>query len=155
RLHIPAATLRTRLERGRKRLGDALTRRGCVLGAGLLALAATSPADASPSILVRTILTAVTQPPPAAAALAKQASVNGLMSKSALLILAVVGTAALGVGASMVPLTVGGQQRDAARPADQPSVPVAKPATADDKSVSFGGRVVGPDGKPVAGAKLY
>src|SRR5258705_117668 len=33
RLHIPAATLKTRLERGRKRLGDALTRRGCVLGA--------------------------------------------------------------------------------------------------------------------------
>src|SRR5262245_41715263 len=66
RLHIPAATLKTRLERGRKRLGNALTRRGCALGAGLLALAATSPASASPSILVRTVLTAITQPPPAA-----------------------------------------------------------------------------------------
>src|SRR5262249_49158708 len=39
RLGVPAATLKTRLERGRKRLGDALTRRDCTLGAGLLALA--------------------------------------------------------------------------------------------------------------------
>src|SRR5262249_16680421 len=41
RLGIPAATLKAQLERGRKRLGDALTGRGCALGAGLLALAAT------------------------------------------------------------------------------------------------------------------
>ena len=37
RLGLPAGTLKTRLERGRKRLGEALSRRGCVAGAGLLA----------------------------------------------------------------------------------------------------------------------
>ncbi|MFO0807834.1 MAG: RNA polymerase sigma factor [Gemmataceae bacterium] len=44
RLRIPAGTVKIRLERGRKRLGDALVKRGVVAGAGLLALAATSPA---------------------------------------------------------------------------------------------------------------
>src|SRR5262249_33598076 len=39
RLGIPAATLRTRLARGRQRLHDALTKGGSALGAGLLALA--------------------------------------------------------------------------------------------------------------------
>src|SRR5262245_24707659 len=43
RLGIPPATLRTRVKRGRKRLHDALTKSGCALGAGLLALAVTSP----------------------------------------------------------------------------------------------------------------
>src|SRR5262245_36870070 len=43
RLGIPVSTVKTQLERGRKKLGDALTKRGCGLGAGLLALAVTSP----------------------------------------------------------------------------------------------------------------
>src|SRR5438552_3271201 len=42
RLGVPAATLKSQLDRGRKKLGDALTRRGVVPGAGLLALAVTS-----------------------------------------------------------------------------------------------------------------
>jgi RNA polymerase sigma factor (sigma-70 family) len=159
RLHIPAATLKTRLERGRKRLGDALTRRGCVVGAGLLALAATSLAGASPSVLVRSVLTAVTQSPPAGVvALTKGVAVNGLMTKSLLLALVLVGTAALGAGAGLAPLTVAGRQQNKAmpaRPSEQPVVPIAKHTPADDNTVAFSGQVVAPDGRPVAGAKLY
>src|SRR3954447_25431952 len=44
RLGVPVATLHTRIDRGRKRLHDALTKGGVLLGAGLLALAATSAA---------------------------------------------------------------------------------------------------------------
>jgi RNA polymerase sigma factor (sigma-70 family) len=47
RLAVPAGTVKIRLERGRKRLGEALTKRGFTVGAGLLALAATSPVGAS------------------------------------------------------------------------------------------------------------
>src|SRR5262249_58783555 len=48
RLGVPIATLKTRVFRARKLLADALTGRGCALGIGLLALAVTSPAGASP-----------------------------------------------------------------------------------------------------------
>src|ERR1019366_7134244 len=43
RLGVPVATLKSHLERGRKKLADALTARGCALGIGLLATFATSP----------------------------------------------------------------------------------------------------------------
>src|SRR5205823_7024067 len=46
RLGVPAGTVKIQLERGRKKLGDALVRRGCALGAGLLALAVTSSVGA-------------------------------------------------------------------------------------------------------------
>ena len=58
RLEIPAGTVKIQLERGRKRLGDALTRRGCGLGVGLLTLAATSVAEASPLRLTPTVVKA-------------------------------------------------------------------------------------------------
>jgi len=160
RLHTPAATLKTRLERGRKRLGAALTRRGCVLGAGLLALATTSPAGASASSLVRAVLSATSgSPPVAVAALAKGVGVNGLMSKSLLLVLALVGTAALGSAVGLAARPVAGQQSDNAMAAKAPAqalAPVANRPPADDKdSLAYSGRVLGPDGKPVAGAKLF
>src|SRR5258708_40378794 len=83
RLGIPAATLKVQLERGRKRLGDALSGRGLVLGSLLLALAATSRAGASPSRLVESILAAGSGSAPAAvAALAKGVAVNPLMNKA-------------------------------------------------------------------------
>ena len=42
RLGVPEPTLKSQLERGRKRLADALTARGCALGVALLASATTS-----------------------------------------------------------------------------------------------------------------
>src|SRR5262249_2821253 len=99
RLGLPAAPVKIRLERGRKRLANALTKRGCVMGAGLLALAATSPAGASPLRRVEDVLAAITGKPPAAVAkLAEGVAVNGLSKKTLLLTLLVLGAGVVGVG---------------------------------------------------------
>src|SRR5262245_2689430 len=141
RLGVPAGTVKIRLERGRKRLGDALTRRGCAPGIALLALAATSPAGASSPRLVQAVLAAATGSAPAAvAALAKGVAVNGVLKYS---VLALVGLAALGVGlASVMPTSAGPLPGD-----DKP-----KAAPPSDAVVS--GRVLDPDGNPVAGARV-
>jgi RNA polymerase sigma factor (sigma-70 family) len=146
RLGVPLATLKSRLERGRKHLGDALTRRGCVLGAGLLALAATSPAGASPLRLAESVLAAVAGKPSAAVArLAEGGAVKSLTNKSIAALLLLAGTAALGFG------LVGAQQ-----PVARQSPPANK-TPADDPAGArlISGRVVSPDGKPLAGAKLF
>ena len=59
RLGVPAGTIKIQLERGRKRLGAALMGRGCALGAGLLTLAATSPAGASQPRVFEDVLAAI------------------------------------------------------------------------------------------------
>jgi RNA polymerase sigma factor (sigma-70 family) len=152
RLGVPAATVKAQLERGRKRLGDALMRRGCALGVGLLALAATSPAGASPPGLVRAVLAAASGSPPAAVAmLAKGVAVNGLLNKVVLALTALIGAAAIGTGVGWAPLTIAGQQPDKA--AKTSPAPAAVTRSADDKdSLTYAGRVLGPDGKPVAQA---
>jgi RNA polymerase sigma factor (sigma-70 family) len=159
RLGVTLSTLKSRLERGRKQLGDALTRRGCVPGAGLLALAGISPAEAAPPRLVGSVLATVTGRAPAGvAALARGVTVRGLVNKSvgALLFLAGVAAMALGV------LSAG--PRAATLPQEPPSEQTAaaaakqnKPAPPADRPAprTVTGRVVGPDGKPVAGAKLF
>src|SRR5262245_34919058 len=155
RLHISPATVKTRLERGRKKLGTALTRRGIVMSAGLLALVATSRAGASPPRLCEMILSAAAgHPSPAVAALVEGVAMNGIIKKSVFLALAVATLVALGMG-------MGSATHTAANPApEQPKANVpnetpltAKPQTAE--SLSFSGRVLSPDGKPLAGAKVY
>ncbi len=155
RLGVPAATLKIRLERGRKRLGAALTSRGCVYGAGLLALAATSPAGASPSRLVQRVLAAVSGSAPATvAALAKGVAVQTLLKKSLLVLVALVGSCALGLGAwSLVPA--------AAKPPEdapkqvQAGKPTAKaPPQKAQAGLPISGQVIDPHGKPLAGAQL-
>jgi RNA polymerase sigma factor (sigma-70 family) len=146
RLGVPLTTVKSRLERGRKQLGDALTKRGCVLGAGLLALAATSPAGASPLRLAESVLAAVAGKPSAAVArLAERGAVKSLANKSIAALLLLAGTAALGFG------LVGAQQ-----PVARQSPPVDKTPAADPAGARLvSGRVVGPDGKPLAGVKLF
>jgi RNA polymerase sigma factor (sigma-70 family) len=177
RLGLPPATVKIRLERGRKRLGEALARRGCVAGAGLLALAATSPADASPPRLVQSVLASASgQVPAAVAALARGVAGNGLVNKSVAALLVVAGAAALGLGLvsagfpadrpAQEPTT--GQSAAAERPQEKMAAPAgerpAPGAKAAEKRGQLGvgpasrtitGRVVGPDDKPVAGAKLF
>ncbi len=177
RLGLPAATLKTRLERGRKRLGETLVRRGWVAGAGLLALAATSPADASPPRLAESVLaTAAGQVPAAVAALARVVAVNGLVNKSVAALLVLAGVAALGLGLvsaglpadrppqepaagtsaagersqEKMPAPAGATPAPGAKAAQKPGPPAGGAAP---RTIS--GRVVGPDGKPVAGAKLF
>jgi RNA polymerase sigma factor (sigma-70 family) len=158
RLGAPAATLKTRLERGRKRLGDALTSRGCALGAGLLALAATSPAGASPPRLVAAVLAAAAGPPPAAvAALAKGAAVRGLLNKPLLAALTVQGAGLLGALAWSMSLTAAGPQ---AGPTPGPEKKEQAQKTGGRRPDPAGepaevrGRVLGPEGKPVGGTRV-
>ncbi|MFO0807823.1 MAG: sigma-70 family RNA polymerase sigma factor [Gemmataceae bacterium] len=155
RLRIPAGTVKIRLERGRKKLADALTRRGVVGGIGLLTLAVTSPAGASPLRTVEAVLRAAAGiVPPRVAALVEGVAVNGLLNKS-LLAAALVGVVTAGIGAGTL-------RSPAGQPPDNkmPAKPVAaeRPAVVTpvrDEAVSYRGRVVGPDGQPVAGAALY
>jgi RNA polymerase sigma factor (sigma-70 family) len=149
-LGIPSATLKSQLERGRKKLGDALTRRGCALGAGLLAIAVTSPARASSPRLVEAILASVSGSPPAAvAALARGSIVSALVNR--VMVAALVLFAVLGVGMAAW------KRPAASQPAARADAPKAaakdsKPAPPARETVS--GRVVDPAGKPLAGAEL-
>src|SRR5262249_23077225 len=130
RLGVPAGTVKIHLERGRKRLGEALTARGCALGAGLLALAATSPAGAAPPRLVETVLAAVTGHTPAAvAALAKGGSVNALLHKSTLALLALVAASMFGIGMGALQLPAASQKATKeTRAAQEDKTKDAKPA---------------------------
>ncbi len=148
RLGVPPATLKSRLERGRKRLGDALTRRGCAAGAGLLALAATSSASTAAPRLAEGVLAAASgQASPAVATLARG---GGLARKALLVVLALSGAAVLGIGAWLPPT--------AADPPAKSSMPAAAdrpaPAPEAERALTFSGKVVEPDGKPVAGARV-
>jgi RNA polymerase sigma factor (sigma-70 family) len=154
RLGVPPATVKTRLERGRKRLADTLTKRGCALGIGLLALAATSPAGASPPRLVEAVLAAVTGPAPAAvAALARGVAVQGIVKK-ALIAMLVVGAGAL-VGVASWPMrpAVAQSPGDRAMMAG-PSRSGSKPKQAAEQLMTLSGRVLDPQGKPLPGANV-
>src|SRR5262245_4696083 len=146
RLGVPLATLHTRIDRGRKRLHDALTRGGCSLGAGLLALAATSRAGASTSRLLDAVRAAAGGSAPGPiAALADGVTANGPLAGIRWAAPVVVGAAIVGLGL-------------------EPRSPIAaeppKPAKADERpraalkeeTVEVTVRVVDPDGQSVADA---
>ncbi len=150
------------LERGRDLLRERLAKRGITLSAALLAAeVANSPAGASPPRLVQAVLAAATGAPAAAVAeLAKRVAVKGIVTKSVLALAVVIGAVALGLGLGL------GSQWPAAQgqPPDKPAPAAdkgqakdreAKPDSDTPKEVTYAGRVVRPDDKPVAGAKLY
>jgi RNA polymerase sigma factor (sigma-70 family) len=150
-LGVLPGTLKSQLERGRKHLGDALTKRGFVAGAGLLVLAATSPAGASSPSLVAAVLAAVAGTP--SAAVAKLApTVSGLRKKVAGLV--VLGVGALGIGAAALPPPETQRPAEKAMPAKAAVTDPAPKGEPADRGLDVKGRVLGPDGKPVAGAKL-
>jgi hypothetical protein len=173
RLGVPAATLKAQLERGRKRLGAALTRRGCIGGVGLLALAATSPAGASPLRLVHAVLAAASGSPPAAvAALAKGVAMSSVVNKWLLAVLLAAGTVALGIGLGSLAPTIAAGVPSLALQACVTCPPLphkpeaqAKEAAAPDEAsgntpaapgqTTVAGRVLAPDGKPLKGARLH
>ena len=116
RLAIPAATLKGQLDRGRKRLANALTKRGIDIGAALMAVAVTRSAGASPQ-LIQSILSAVGGAPSASvAALAQGVGVNGVMLKAELLALAAVIATATGFGLSSLLIAAGTQKPAIERP---------------------------------------
>src|SRR5262249_48019707 len=126
RLGVPIATLKSQLERGRKKLGDALTRRGVALGVGLLAVAVTSQAKAASPRLIKSILTTTPGHVPAAIGeLAKGVAVNGSFSKVMLALVAAV-VVALGAGLGSLQLNA------ASQPPDKPASPAAEKAQPKD-----------------------
>src|SRR5262249_22062612 len=151
RMGVPPGTVKIRLERGRKRLGDALTLRGCALGAALLALATLSRAGASPPQFVQAVLSAIAgSPPSAVAALARGVAEKGLRNTPALL-------AWRQAGIDGLEIERGGMAPGGAPPADPPAARAANqpnaPTPADDnKPITYSGRVVDPEGKPVKDA---
>ena len=159
RLGLKENTVSSRLARARKQLQERLARRGISLTAVLAALAISGAARATPPLrLVRTATTAASQ-------LGAGAPVTGLSARAISL--------AEGVTTTMFPTKVklatvlllcalGTGLSALARPADdKPAVaPTRKapPATArpkKDKVIPVSGRVVNPDGRPVAGAKFF
>ena len=139
-------TLNKQLERGRKKLADALAARGCALGVVLLA-SATSSTGALPPRLVQSILAAADgSPSAAAAALAEGVAVNGLLTMAKLTMLVAVGVAVLGLGVSSMPIAA--EPQTPTRKVTPPDAP--KPTASDTITV----RVVDADGKPVAGATV-
>jgi RNA polymerase sigma factor (sigma-70 family) len=159
RLGVPAGTVKIQLERGRKKLGDALIRRGCGLGAGLLALAVTSPAGAASPRLIEAVLASVSGPPAAAVAeLARGVTMNASIKKAMSIVLAVVTAGVFGVGTAALRLPAASQPAATAQRA-VPAVVRAKEPQPDDatkktKEGTVSGAVLSPDGKPVAAAEL-
>lgn len=150
-LKVPAATLKSHLDRGRKRLAAALAKRGIASGVALLAVVATSSADACPHRLTESVLAAVGGcPSPAVAALAQGVVVNTWMKPT---LFGVIAVAALSLGLlGFSPPTTASADEKPAMKAEKPG---AKKDTKPEKPTSIGGTVTGPDGKPLDGATVF
>jgi RNA polymerase sigma factor (sigma-70 family) len=177
-LGVKPGTLSSRLTRARQRLQRQLARRGIKLAALLAALAlAEHPGKGAVSASLARgtvrfgLLVAAGEPaagviPTHVAALA--AGVTSAMSltkiKIAMALLLAAGLVLAGAGALARQALAAGEPlagsplSEAAR--QEPESAAAKeaakaPATPDQESLTFSGRVLGPDGQPVAGAKVY
>jgi RNA polymerase sigma factor (sigma-70 family) len=153
RLGVPSATLKSQLERGRKKLADALTRRGIVLGSGLMAVATTSAAGASTPQLVESILATVGGTPSAAvAALAQGVAVNGFVAKAKWIVLAALAAVMTVFGIASMPMAAG-PQPPALQKTEQPTARAAAKSAdkpeADGKERTISGKVLGADGQPM------
>jgi RNA polymerase sigma factor (sigma-70 family) len=168
-LGCPLTTLRTRVARGRKLLRDRLTQHGLTLSAaGLAALlmASAAPAAAPPALAKAALKAALASAAGRAAATICTARVAGLVdgglrtmffSKAKLaVVLLVVGLLA-GAGALMHRARAAdeGQEPQAAAPQEKANAPARDgqgPPNAKEAG-AVGGRVLGPDDKPFAGAR--
>ena len=148
RLGIPAATLKSQLERGRKKLADALTKRGIVVGSGLLAVAATSSARASSPRLVESILATIgSSPSSSVAALAVEVTVNGFVANAKWLLLATITLTVIGFGLASMPIAAR-PQKPVQLNAKPETNQATKPKPAEDERI-IRGKVLGADGKPI------
>jgi RNA polymerase sigma factor (sigma-70 family) len=160
---IKEATLRSRLAKARELLQQALARRGVALSAVLAAAALAPDANSAtvPSTVISATVKAATQIAASdgratgiiaahVAALVKgtqTAMFSTKLKKVTLLLLTL--TAGIGIG-----LRVFSQPQTQAPAAPSPER-TATPQKATDKEIVVRGRVLDPDGKPFAGAKLY
>ena len=153
RLGVSTVTLKSQLDRGRKKLAAALTNRGIVMGLGLLVTASSTTVAASPTKLLESILAAAGGAPSAAVAtLAKGVVVNGLLVRTKMVLVAVIGTAVLGLGVGTVPSSAEPQKPAMEKPAAKVDVKLGAKEMTVPETVTI--RVLDPDGKPVAGATI-
>src|SRR5262245_20331111 len=145
-------TLKGRLERGRLKLRGRLKKRGLTLSAGLLTALVAPSAGAVPASLIR----AATAREPSRVA---SEVIRGLPSSSAASTWKAAGL--LGVAAAGVIAVWTAERRKPVAVGQPDPPPVVKKGETQSKPlvqaerVEVKGRVVGPDGKPVAGAKLH
>ena len=155
RLGVPAGTVKMRLERGKRRLGDALAKRGIQCGFALLAFVSICRARASTSKLVDSILAAAGGSPSAAVALLAQGVImNGVLKKVLLGIVVAVTIVGAGVAWNQVGPVAAQPKQDDRRPAvARTAQPLATPADmiVREKASIL---VLDSDGKPVAGATI-
>jgi RNA polymerase sigma factor (sigma-70 family) len=158
--------VKTRVHRARRALQQQLARRGIQLAALLAALAVAERSGRAsvPGPLARAtvrfgLLVAAGEPaagviPTHVAALAAGVTRAMFLRKAKIVTVVVLAAALVAGGAGVL-----AQQAAGKRPVENPKSEVqgAKPpaAPAKDNRATVSGRVVGPDGKPVAGAKLF
>ncbi len=160
------STFRRRLEQGRDTLGRRLTRRGVTLSAALTApLLANAPTQAAlPPLLaastIRAGLAAATgQATDMLVSVQVAALIEGaaktVLTKKAMAALVVLVSLALGIGGLLVQRVI--QSRIFAEAPAAPPAPAAQSArsASKDQGIAIKGRVLGPDGKPFAGATVY
>ncbi len=157
-------SLKGRLERGRQLLRDRLARRGFALSAGLLSALVSSPAVGSvlPPRLVQVALHAATGGRRSAAVAALVEGATRVMFSSKVPVVAalvlVAGLLVGGAALRLPPTSAAAPSNPPARAADRPARPQAPGKPAEPKSqqsIAYSGRVLGPDGRPVPGAKLH
>ncbi len=161
RLGWTEGSVRGRLDRARERLRTRLARRGLGTPAGALVVALGQEAPAAvPAVRAAAAVRAALSAPGVAGTLGLASALASLRLGLAASLLVgsaglIAGLLALGRGPAQAP-PIGARPPMARAPAPSPT-PAPAQATASKPAdpAEMAGRVVGPDGKPVAGARIY
>jgi RNA polymerase sigma factor (sigma-70 family) len=142
--------VRGRLERGRTRLRQRLEKRDVALSAGLLGTVAVSPT------LVRAAVTSVARPSASVGHIAAALSTMGRIQAATGFAVAAALVIAVGIGANGLRAGPTTQPKESPAKSEARAEPGAKNTNNDGpERLNVSGRVVDPDGKAMAGAKIW